>query len=110
MYRISNEISRSDQIASHTTHFQMHLTDIGEQVREARKARGWTQDQLAEASGVSRARITGLENGRLPEIGYKLLQRILLPLELDLRITDHNAGRPTLEQLQDENEREARIK
>lgn len=66
--------------------------------------------QLAEASGASRARIVGLENGRLPEIGHKLLQRILLPPALALRITDHNAGRPTLEQFQEENEREARQK
>lgn len=84
----------------------MHLTDIGEQVREARKARGWTQDKLAEASGVSRAQIAGLEGGRLPEIGFKLLQRILLPLSLDLRITNLNLDRPTLEQLQEENERD----
>lgn len=84
----------------------MQLIDIGEHVRDARKARGWSQRQLAEASGVSRARIGRLENGRLGDIGYRLLQLILQPLALDLRITDYNGGRPTLEQLSEESERE----
>lgn len=84
----------------------MQLIDIGEHVRDTRKARGWSQRQLAEASGVSRARIGRLENGQLGDIGYRLLQLILLPLALDLRITDYNGGRPTLEQLSEESERE----
>lgn len=84
----------------------MQLIDVGEHVRDARQARGWSQRQLAEASGVSRARIGRLENGQLGDIGYRLLQLILLPLALDLRITDYNGGHPTLEQLSEESERE----
>lgn len=34
-------------------------------VREARERRGWTQDELARRSGLSRAGISAIENGRL---------------------------------------------
>lgn len=84
----------------------MDLIRIGEEIREARRDRRWSQEDLAKASGVSRSRIAGVENGRLPEVGFQLLRRVLIALDLDLRITDFNSGRPTLEQLVEENERE----
>lgn len=34
------------------------------QCRAARAALGWSQDQLAERAGVSRAMLTGLESGK----------------------------------------------
>lgn len=37
---------------------------LGNAVREARGQRGWTQDQLAEASGVSRPTINRCENAK----------------------------------------------
>ena len=37
--------------------------DVGRRVREARSARGWTLDQLAERSGVSRRMIVNVEAG-----------------------------------------------
>ena len=37
---------------------------IGERLRIARKARGYTQDSLAEALGMSRGVITNIEYGR----------------------------------------------
>lgn len=84
----------------------MDLIRIGEEIREARRERRWSQEQLAKASGVSRSRIAGVENGRLPEVGFGLLRRLLIALDLDLRITDYNNGRPTLEQLTEEVARE----
>lgn len=37
---------------------------IGERLKIARKARGYTQDSLAEALGMSRGVITNIEYGR----------------------------------------------
>lgn len=37
--------------------------DLAVRVREARKARGWTQGQLSEASGVKLRSISSFENG-----------------------------------------------
>jgi putative transcriptional regulator len=40
------------------------MTSITNRVRELRAARGWTQEQLAEAVGVSRQSINSIERDR----------------------------------------------
>lgn len=77
----------------------MDLIELGERIKTARKAKGWSQTRLADAAGVSRARLEALENTRIAEIGFKHLLRILNALDLDLRITELNRGRPTLDDL-----------
>lgn len=84
----------------------MDLIEIGDKVREARRERAWSQAQLSGVSGASRARIDALENGRAAEFGFKLLSHILLALGMNLRLTSYNKGRPTMEDLMAENERE----
>ncbi|MBC9032689.1 helix-turn-helix transcriptional regulator [Sphingomonas sp. JC676] len=37
---------------------------VGRNVRKARAAKGWTQEQLAEKSGFSQQYISGLEQGK----------------------------------------------
>jgi transcriptional regulator with XRE-family HTH domain len=83
----------------------MDLVELGERVKAARKSKGWSQTRLAQAAGVSRARLEALENARLAEIGIKHLLRILNALDLDLRLTQFNRGRPTLEDLEAEEAR-----
>jgi putative transcriptional regulator len=39
------------------------LAELGNRLREARGAKGWTQAQLAERIGVSRKTINTVENG-----------------------------------------------
>lgn len=75
------------------------LVEIGQAVRKRRAERGQTREVLAAHSGVSRARIEALENERLAEIGFQNLTRILNALGLDLRLTELNRRRPTLEDL-----------
>jgi transcriptional regulator with XRE-family HTH domain len=77
----------------------MNLIQLGERVKATRKAKGLTQARLAQTARVSRARLEALENARIAEIGFKTLLRILNALDLDLRITAYNRGRPTLEDL-----------
>ena len=77
----------------------MDLIELGERIKATRRAKGWSQKDLAEKSGVSRARIEALENARIAEIGFKNLMRVMNSLDLDLRITQLNRGRPTLEDL-----------
>jgi transcriptional regulator with XRE-family HTH domain len=78
------------------------LLTIGERVKQARKHLKMSQRQLSQASGVSRARIEALENQRIPDIGFKNLLRIMNAVGLDLRMTDLNLRRPTLEDLTEE--------
>jgi transcriptional regulator with XRE-family HTH domain len=79
------------------------LIELGERIKAARRKKGWSQTRLAQASGVSRARIEALENARITEIGFKHLLRILNALDFDFRLTQLNRGRPTLEDLTAEN-------
>ncbi len=81
------------------------FTELAQAVRQRRTELGLTREQLATASGVSRARIEALENERLAEMGFKNLMRVLNALGLDLRLTELNRRRPTLEDLQKENAR-----
>ena len=41
---------------------------IGERIRAARQERGWTQEQLAEAVGVSRSAVAQWETGRAGQL------------------------------------------
>jgi transcriptional regulator with XRE-family HTH domain len=45
------------------------------QIRELREAKGWTQGQLAEHAGVTRATVNRLENGRTQSIDFDVLER-----------------------------------
>lgn len=47
----------------------MNLAELGETLRSARLAANVTQQELAELSGVPRARISQFETGMLPELG-----------------------------------------
>lgn len=79
------------------------LDELGKSIRTRRTQLGLSREQLAEASGISRARIEALENARLGEIGVQNLGRVLNAVGLDLRVTELNRSRPTLEDLQREN-------
>lgn len=41
------------------------MQDYGDMIREAREARGWTQEELAAQSGVPKRTIQEIENGRV---------------------------------------------
>jgi transcriptional regulator with XRE-family HTH domain len=81
------------------------LVELGQAVRQRRAELGLSREQLAAVAGVSRARIEALENARAVEMGFQNLMQILNALGLDLRLTELNRQRPTLEDLQKENAR-----
>lgn len=66
---------------------------LGKAVRAARKARGWSQEELAAAADVDRTYISGLERGtRNPAIST--VERIARALGVPLRelLRDENGG------------------
>lgn len=56
---------------------------ISEAVKEARKAKSMTQEELAEAAGVGRATISRLENGNRNTSSDRIF-KIARVLEIDL--------------------------
>ncbi len=75
----------------------MTIDDLGLAVRNGRRGLGLTQEQLA--ASVSRITVARQETNRAADIGFRSLLRILNAVGLDLRLTDFNRGRPTIEDL-----------
>ncbi len=80
----------------------MDIFEIGERVRKERKLRNLSQEKLAEMAGVSRARINHLEQGSALEMKFGNVMNVLNALNLDMKMTDYNAGRSTFDELRDE--------
>jgi transcriptional regulator with XRE-family HTH domain len=78
------------------------LVELGELIRRTRKAKGLNQTELGRAAACSRSKIDEVEHARAADIGLSLMLRIMNALDLDLIPGPYNAGRPTLEQLQRE--------
>lgn len=60
------------------------MAGLGNKIREAREAKGWTQAELAAEIGVSRKTINTVENGVfIPStlVALKLAKALRLPVE-----------------------------
>ena len=62
----------TDKFAPATRHA---VLTTGEVIRMLRELKGWTQEQLAEQSGLNAKNISLLENGRI-EIGKKRTEQL----------------------------------
>lgn len=58
---------------------------IADALREAREAKGWTQEDLAEAAQMNRTTIAKYETGRI-EPKSKSLKRLAAALEVDVNV------------------------
>lgn len=79
----------------------MQLAEVGLLLKQARKAAGLTQEQLAAPLGMSRATISAIEGGRCQEIGFAKLSALLDAVGLALTVRTR-AARPTLDELRAE--------
>jgi transcriptional regulator with XRE-family HTH domain len=80
----------------------MELPEIRAAIISRRKQARWTQGLLAQRAHVSLPTLRALEQGKIAEIGFAKLNRILTALGLDLELREANRGRPTLESLRNE--------
>jgi len=69
----------------------------GDKIRQAREAKGLTQQQLAEAAGIVQSLISALENGTRKSARLSTLQ--VLAAALDLSISDLLANSQSVEAL-----------
>lgn len=74
------------------------LQHISLHIKQARKDKGWTQQQLADYSGLDRTTIGALERNDYNDIGIRKVQRVLELLGKKLSVS--HKGLPTLDQLQ----------
>ena len=78
------------------------LYSLGERIAEKRKALGLTQAALAKKAKVGLSTLDAFENGRLGELGFSKITSILTALGLELKLQEASAGRPTLDELMEE--------
>jgi predicted transcriptional regulator len=78
------------------------LDTIRAAVVSKRKVLALRQEDLAGLAHVSLPTIKAFEQGRLAELGFSKVVRILAALGLELKLQEANRGRPTLEDLSNE--------
>jgi HTH-type transcriptional regulator/antitoxin HipB len=79
----------------------MLLTELGHNLRTARKERQLSQAVLAQSLRMSRATISALENGTVTEIGIRKVMALCTALGLELSVNAQRS-RPTLEELREQ--------
>ena len=62
---------------------------LGQSIRRARRARGWSQAKLASDAGLSPSTISKLESGKLQGMRLYTLARIVAALNIEIEILDH---------------------
>ena len=75
----------------------MKILEIGEIIKEARIAKGLTQQELGDIIGVQKSAIAKYESGKVVNIKRKTLQKLAVALDLrgsDL-VSDLISGEPT---------------
>lgn len=80
----------------------MDMNALGHKLRTARKQRRLTQTELGERVGMSRATVSGIENGTVAEVGIRKVMALCSALGLELQVQELAARRPTLHVLVDE--------
>ena len=75
------------------------LNTLAAEIKAGRAAKGLSQSDLGRQANVSRAQIDRIENGRVSDVGFQTLIRILRVLDLDLVLRPYNHSRPTLTEL-----------
>lgn len=56
--------------------------DIGRLIKEARLAKGWTQEELGNRVGVQKSAVAKWENGRVVNIKRSALQKLATALDM----------------------------
>lgn len=79
----------------------MYMDEIGEAVRQARKQRKLSQAQLGQILGMSRATISGIETGKVIEVGIRKVMALCATLGLELSVVQRRQY-PTLQELRRE--------
>ena len=83
----------------------LDLISIGREIAQSRKKLKLSQTALSHTAGISRATLDALENGRIGELGFSKLTRLLAAVGLELKLqAAATSQRPTLDELLQEDD------
>lgn len=94
-------IIESSIFASYTASM-LDIATLGALIAKHRTHLRLTQSELAVRARIGRSTLDALENGRIAELGFGKISRLMAALGLTLKITEANNGRPTLDELRDD--------
>jgi transcriptional regulator with XRE-family HTH domain len=77
----------------------LSLPTLGAGIAARRKKLGLSQAELARKVSISRSTLDALENGRIGELGFSKISKILAALGMDLKLQETGSRRPTLDEL-----------
>jgi len=80
----------------------LDLISLGEKIAERRKGLKLSQTELSRKAGLSRATLDALENGRVGELGFSKVTKLLAALGLELTLHAATSQRPTFDELMQE--------
>ena len=66
----------------------MQFFNIGSKIKEYRKNKNLTQQELAQEVGITRQTLSKLEKGEIPKISLSTFIKILNALDLELEISE----------------------
>lgn len=75
----------------------MTMQNLGQQIKAARKARKWTQADLAKMAGIDRTTMGSIERGSYRDIGIRKVARVAELVGLQLMLVEESL--PTLDDL-----------
>lgn len=78
------------------------MVSLGGEIASRRKSLGLSQAALAKQTGVGHSTLDALENGRIGELGFSKITRILSSLGMELKLQKTISHRPTLDDLLEE--------
>ncbi|NJD29389.1 MAG: helix-turn-helix domain-containing protein [Chloroflexi bacterium] len=70
----------------------MNATQFGVVVRMSRIRRGWRQEDLAEAAGVTRTDVSRVERGRFDNLPFWKIKAVAAPLEIRVELLAKSRG------------------
>ncbi|BFU95562.1 MAG: hypothetical protein NTNFB02_22840 [Nitrospira sp.] len=77
----------------------LDLYSLGGRIAARRKKLRLSQAELARKSSIGRSTLDALENGRMGELGFSKITKILSALGMELKLQETGSPRPTLDQL-----------
>lgn len=85
----------------------MNMNEIGSAIRQARTQRKLSQEQLGQMLGMSRATISGIETGKVIEVGIRKIMALCSTLGLEFSVGQRRQY-PTLHELRRERNEQVR--